>query len=145
MLGLGYPKSGLYREAISSFTRAIEMEPEFAAAYSIRAEAYRHIGSLDQAICDSTTAIRIGGDPLILTEAYRIRYKIYWELGKTDKAYEDLRNAWRIDPTVWQIWRQEGGGFNYPGYMIKMVLIYFIGIAAGLIFKLKLKPPEKDE
>jgi tetratricopeptide (TPR) repeat protein len=145
MLGLGYLKSGLNKEAISSFTRAIELEPGFAAAYSSRAEAYRHIGSIDQAICDSSTAIRIGGDPLILTGAYRIRYKIYWELGQTDKAYADLRNAWRLDPTVWQIWRQEGGGFNCSGYMRKMGLIYFIGIAAGLIFKLKLKPPEKDE
>ena len=145
MLGLGYLKTGLYRDAISSFTRAIELDPEFAAAYSSRAEAYRHIDNLDQAICDSTTAIRIGGDSIMLSEAYRNRYKIYWKIGQTDKAYADLKNAWRIDPRVWQIWRQDSGGFNYPRYMRKMGLIYLIGIAAGLIFKLKLKPPEKDE
>ena len=145
MLGIGYFKTGLFREAISSFTRAIELEPEFAAAYSNRAEVYRHIDNLDQAICDSTTAIRIGGDPIILAEAYRNRYKIYWKLGQADKAYADLRNAWKIDPRVWQIWRQESGGFNCPGYTRKMGLIYLIGIAAGLIFKLKLKPPRKDE
>jgi len=145
MLGLGYLKTGLYRESISSFTRAIELEPKFAAAYSSRAEAYRHIGSLDQAICDSTTAIHIGAEPLILCEAYRNRYKIYWMLGESDKAYADLKNAWNIDPRVWQILKREGGDFNYLGYMKKMGLIYLIGIAAGLIFKVKLKPPEKDE
>ena len=145
LIGIGYLKTGRYAEAISWFTRAIELEPEFAGAYSSRAESYRHIGRLDQAICDATTAIRIGGDPLILTEAYRSRYKIYWKLGQTDKAYADLRNAWKIDPRVWQIWRQDSGGFNYPGYTRKMGLIYLVGIAAGLIFKLKLKPPEKDE
>lgn len=145
MLGIGYLRTGLYREAISSFARAIELEPEFTAAYSGRAEAYQYIGNFDQAICDSTTAIRIGGDPITLSETYRNRYKIYWKLGQTDKAYADLKNAWRMDPRVLQIWRQESGGFNYPGYMRKMGLIYLIGIAAGLIFKLKLKPPKKDE
>jgi len=145
MLGIGYLKTGLYREAVSSFTRAIKLEPEFAGAYSSRAEAYRFIGKFDQSIRDSTTAIRIGGNPLTLSEAYRNRYKIYWKLGQADKAYEDLKNAWRVDPTVWQIWRNDSGGFNNPGYARKMGLIYLIGIAAGLIFKLKLKPPGKDE
>ena len=145
MLGIGYLKTGLYSEAVSSLTRAIELEPEFAGAYSNRAEAYRYMGNVDQAIRDSSAAIRIGGDPLTLSEAYRNRYKIYWKLGEGDKAYEDLRNAWRMDPRVWQIWRKDNGGLNYPGYTRKMGLIYLIGIAAGLIFKLKLKPPEKDE
>jgi tetratricopeptide (TPR) repeat protein len=145
MLGIGYFKIGLYREAVSSFTQAIKSEPEFAIAYSNRAEAYRHMGNFDQAIRDSTTAIRIGGDPLTLSEAYRNRYKTYWELGQGKKAYADLRESWRLDPRVWQIWREDSGGFNYPGYARKMGLIYLIGIAAGLIFKLKLKPPEKDE
>jgi len=145
MLGTGYLKTGLYKEAVSSFTRAIELEPKFSGAYSKRAEAYRHIGNLDQAIRDATIAIRIGGDQLTMSEAYRNRYKIYWKLGQADKAYEDLGNAWRLDPRVWQIWRKAGGGFNNLGYVRKMGLIYLIGIAAGLIFKLKLKPPEKDE
>ena len=145
MLGIGYLKTGLYREAVSSFTRAIELEPELAGAYSKRAEAYRHIGNFDQAIRDATIAIRIGGDQLTMSEAYRNRYKIYWEIGKGEKAYEDLRKSWRLDPTVWQIWRNDSGSFNYPGYMRKMGLICLIGIAAGLIFKLKLKPPGKDE
>ena len=121
------------------------MEPDFACAYSSRAEAYRFIDKYDQSIRDSTTAIRIGRDQLTVSEAYRTRYKIYWKLGQTDKAYADLTNAWRLDPKVWQIWRNDSGGLNYPGYTRKIGLMYLIGIAAGLIFKLKLKPPEKDE
>ena len=145
MLGIGYLKTGFYAKAISCFASAIELDPDSADAYSSRSEAYRLVGKYDQAIRDSTTAIRIGADPLILCEAYRNRYKIYWKLGQTDKAYADLKNAWNIDPRVWQILKREGGDFNYLGYMKKMGLIYLIGIAAGLIFKLKLKPPEKDE
>ena len=145
MLGIGYLKTGLYREAVSSFTRAIELEPEFAGAYSSRAEAYWFVGNYDQAIRDSTTAVNIGGDPLTLSEAYRNRYKAYWKLGQTYKAYTDLGNAWRLDPRVWQIWRKNSGGFNNLRYARKMGLIYLIGIAAALIFKLKLKPPGKDE
>ena len=145
ILGIGYLKTGLYAKAISCFTRAIELEPEFVGAYSSRAEAYRFIGKYDQSIRDSTTAIRMGGDQLTMSEAYRNRYKAYWNLGQADKAYADLGNAWRLDPRVWQIWRKNSGGFNNLGYMRKMGLIYLIGIAAGLIFKLKLKPPEKDE
>jgi tetratricopeptide (TPR) repeat protein len=145
MLGIGYLKTGLYTEAVSSFTRAIKLEPKFAIAYSNRAEAYRHMGNFDQAIRDSTTAICIGSDPLTLSEAYRNRYKTYWKLGQGEKAYADLRESWRLDPRIWQIWRKDSGGFNYPGYARKMGLMYLIGIAAGLIFKLKLKPPEKGE
>jgi len=145
ILGIGYLKTGLYAKAISCFTRAIELEPEFAGAYSSRADAYRFIGKYDQSIRDSTTAIRMGGDQLTMSEAYRNRYKAYWKLGQADKAYSDLGNAWRLDPRVWQIWRKNSGGFNNLGYVRKMGLIYLIGIAAGLVFKLKLKPPGKDE
>ena len=145
MLGIGYLKIGCYAEAITCFTNAIELNPNFAGAYSNRAEAYRFEGKYDQALRDFTTAIHMSADPLILTEAYRNRYKIYWELGQTDKAYSDLKHAWRMDPRVWKIWKLESGDLNYPKYIRKMGLIYLIGIAAGLIFKLKLKPPEKDE
>jgi tetratricopeptide (TPR) repeat protein len=145
MLGIGYLKTGLYAEAISCLTRAIEMEPKFAGAYSSRAEACWSVGKYDQSVRDSTTAIRIGGDQLTMSEAYRNRYKTYWKLGQADKAYADLRNAWRLDPRVWQIWKKSSGGFNNPGYARKLGLVYLIGIAAALIFKLKLKPPGKDE
>ncbi|MDH3359198.1 MAG: tetratricopeptide repeat protein [Desulfobacterales bacterium] len=145
MLGIGYLKTGLYAEAISCFTIAIELEPKFAGAYSNRAEAYRFVGKYDQSIRDSTTAIRIGGDPLTLSESYRNRYKIYWKLGQADKAYEELRNAWRLDPRVWQIWRKDLENFYCLENTRKFGLVYIIGIAAVLIFKLKLKPPGKDD
>ena len=145
MLGIGYLKIGLYREAVSSFTQAIKLDPRFAGAYSNRAEAYRFVGKYDQSILDSTTAISIGGDQLTMSEAYRNRYKTYWKIGEGEKAYSDLRESWRLDPRVWKIWRNNGRMFNYPEYMKKLGLVYFIGIAAALIFKPKFKPPEKDE
>ena len=145
MLGIGYLKIGFYEEAVSRFTQAIDLEPGFAGAYSSRAEAYRFLGEYDRSIRDSTMAIRIGGDQLTLSDAYRNRYKTYWKLGLSDRAYADLRSSWRLDPRVWKIWRDSGSTFNYPEYSRKMGLIYLIGIAAGLIFKFKIKPPGKDE
>ncbi len=145
MLGIGYLKTGLYQQAVSNFTRAIKLEPEFTGAYSSRAEAYRIIGMYNQSIHDATTAIRIGGDEPTLSEAYRIRYKAYWKIGKGEKAYADLRESWRLNPRVWKIWRNDGSMVNYPEYTKKFGLFYLIGVAAALIFKPKFKPPEKDE
>ena len=129
--------------AIYNLTRAIELEPGLAGAYSNRAKAYFFSGRYEQAIEDATSAIRIGGDSITLAEAYKIRYKTYWKLGKEHEAYRDLGNAWRSDPRVWEVWKTERGGFNYLEYSRKMGLMLLIGVAAALIFGSKLKPPEK--
>ena len=143
MLGVGYLKTGNCPAAIYNLTRALELEPGLAGAYSNRAEAYFLSGRYEQAIEDATSAIRIGGDAIILTEAYRIRYKTYWKLGNENEAYRNLGNAWRSDPRVWNVWKTKNGGLHYLEYSRRMGLMLLIAVAAALIFGAKLKPPEK--
>jgi tetratricopeptide (TPR) repeat protein len=73
MLGVSYLKTCNYPAATYNLTRALELEPGLAGAYSNRAEAYLLGGKYEQAIEDATSAIRIGGDSITLAEAYRIR------------------------------------------------------------------------
>jgi len=146
MLGVGYHKTGRFEEAISSFTRTIELEPEDARAYAHRAEAYLLKGKYDEAIFDSTRAIKIWGDPKTMSDAYRTKAKVYWEIGKSSEFYANNRKAMNLDPKSWKI----GSGASWGGHapmkrMRTMGLLYLIGIAFVWIFALKLKPPEKDE
>jgi tetratricopeptide (TPR) repeat protein len=100
MLGLGYLKSGFYQPAISSFTRAIEMEPKCTPAYSYRAEAHRLSENYEEAISDSTKAIQLGGDQKAQAEAHLTRAKVYWEKGYKNLAAEDITAFWQNDPSV---------------------------------------------
>jgi tetratricopeptide (TPR) repeat protein len=141
MLGLGYLKSGLFKAAISSLTRAIEMDSNLASAYTNRAEAYLLSGKYEEAILDSTKAIKIWGDPITMSDAYRTRAKVYWEIDRNTEAYADNRRSLRLDPRVPKFWTT----FPPMKEVRGMGLLYLIGIAFILIFRIRLKPPEKDD
>jgi tetratricopeptide (TPR) repeat protein len=146
MLGLGYLKTGLFKAAISSLTRAIEMDSNLASAYTNRAEAYLLSGKYEKAILDSTKAIKIWGDPRTMSDAYRTRAKVYWKTGRNADAYAENRKALNLDPRTWKI----GSGTSWGGYvalkdMSIMGLVYLIAIAFILIFRIRLKPPGKDD
>jgi len=55
--GLAHEKKGQYDEAISDFTKAIEIKPNYARAYRMRGEAYFNKGQYDKAIPDLKKAI----------------------------------------------------------------------------------------
>jgi tetratricopeptide (TPR) repeat protein len=57
--GITYLKKGQYNQAISDFTKALEIIPRFAAAYNNRGLAYSDKGQYDQAISDFTKALEI--------------------------------------------------------------------------------------
>ena len=144
MLGMGYLKSKDYPSAIYNFTRAIEIDSKQAAAYSNRADAHFLSGNYDQTILDSTRAIEIGGDPRKMANAYRTRAKALWETGRNELSTADIRSSWQVDPRYAYYYRALYGYAN-PKSMGKAGLIGIIGIAFVLLFKLKLKPPEKDD
>ena len=144
MLGIGYLNSGFYERAIDRFTRAIEMESELASAYANRAEAYRLSGKYEETILDSTKAIELGGDPRNIADAYRTRAKAFRKTGRNELSAEDIRSSWQIDPRYAYYFRALYG-YASPEGMRKAGLIGIIGIAFLLIFRMKLKPPEKDD
>lgn len=141
MLGMGYLKSGLYQQAIYNFTRAIEIDPNLATTYSNRAEAYRLNGNNQKAILDSNRAIETWGDPIAIADAYKTRSKVYWEIGRNKEAYADHRKSVNLDPRIPRSW----GRYPPVESMRGMGLIVLIGIALVLIFRLKLRPPDKEK
>ena len=144
MLGMGYLKSKDYPSAIYNFTRAIEIDPKQATAYSNRAEAHFLSGNYDLTILDSTRAIELGGDPRKIANAYRTRAKALWETGRNELSAADIRSSWQVDPRYAYYYRALYGYAN-PKSMGKAGLIGIIAIAFLLLFKFKLKPPEKDD
>ena len=143
MLGMGYLKSGDYPSAIYNFTRAIEIDSKQANAYSNRAEAHFLSGNYDQTILDSTKAIGLDGDPRDIADAYRTRAKAFRKTDRNELSAADIRSSWQIDPRYAYYYRALYGYAN-PQSMRKAGLIGVIGIAFLLLFKFKLKPPEKD-
>jgi len=144
MLGMGYLKSGDYPSAIYNFTRAIEIDSKQANAYSNRAEAHFLSGNYDQTILDSTKAIGLDGNPRDIADAYRTRAKAFRKTGRNELSAADIRSSWQIDPRYAYYYRALYGYAN-PQSMRKAGLIGVIGIAFLLLFKFKLKPPEKDD
>jgi tetratricopeptide (TPR) repeat protein len=141
MLGLGYLKAGLFKAAISSLTRAIEMNANLACAYANRAEAYRLSGKFEEAVRDSTRAIKYRPDLRTISDALRTRAKVYWKIGRNTEAYADNKKALSLDPSIPKLW----GSYPPLESMKKMGFIYLIGIVFALIFGLKFRPPKKDE
>ena len=68
--GIAYHQQDNLPQAISYYTKAIEINPDYAAAYSNRGLAYHQQGNLPQAISDYTKAIEINPN---YAEAYSNR------------------------------------------------------------------------
>ena len=141
MLGVGYLKTGCFMEAVSSFTRAIEMDAFLVSAYAYRAEAYRLDGKYEEAIRDATRAIKMWGDPMMMSDVLRTRAKVYWKIDRKTEAYADNKRALHLDPRVNLFWKT----FPPVEKLRGMGLLYLIGIAFVLVFRLKLKSPPKKE
>jgi tetratricopeptide (TPR) repeat protein len=144
MLGMGCLKKGDYRSAIYNFTRAIEIDSKNASAYADRAEAHFLSGNYDLTVLDSTRAIEIGGNPRDIADAYRTRAKAFRKTDRNDLSAADIRSSWQIDPR-YAYYYKALYGYASPEGMRKTGLIAVIGIAFLLLFKFKLKPPDKDE
>jgi tetratricopeptide (TPR) repeat protein len=144
MLGMGYLKKGDYPSAIKNFTRAIGIDSKMASAYANRAEAYFLSGNYDLTVLDSTSAIEIGGNPRDIADAYRTRAKAYRKTDRNELSAADIRSSWKVDPR-YSYYYKALYGYASPEGMRKAGLIGVIGIVFLLLFKFKLKPPEKDD
>ena len=142
MVGMGYLKISQYEPALHYFTRAVEIEPQQVAAYANRAETYRLMGREEEAMRDATRAIELRGDPRSRADAYKTRFKIYWEQGHDRLARADYRRSVELDPRI-TLWRYPNKKYPSPEEVGRVGLFGIIGIAFLLIFGTKLKPPKK--
>jgi tetratricopeptide (TPR) repeat protein len=93
--GNAYYDLGQYPKAISDFTRAIELNPEYARAYCNRGVVYRKLGKLDQAISEYTKAIELNPK---YAAAYNNRGNAYYDLVQYPKAICDYTRAIELNP-----------------------------------------------
>jgi tetratricopeptide (TPR) repeat protein len=93
--GGAYANNGDLDRASADFTKAIELDPKYAAAYLIRGNLYGKKGDLDRAIADYTEAIRLNPKYAL---AYNNRGLDYLNKGDLDRAIADLDKAIELDP-----------------------------------------------
>ena len=103
--GLVYRDEGNYDLAIESFTKALELNPDFAKAYTNRAVTYQCKGLFDRAIADHTQAIELKPD---LAEVYVNRGAAYGERGDYDRAIADHTKAIELNPNLPEAYNNRG-------------------------------------
>jgi tetratricopeptide (TPR) repeat protein len=88
-MGKWYYINGNFNEAVNMYTRAIQIKPDYAAAFNNRSIVYSSV-DLIKAIADSTDAIRLRP----FDAAYYLnRGKKYSALGEHEKAVADFSDV----------------------------------------------------
>ena len=77
-------------QAISDHNKAIELNPIYAGAYSLRGVAYGKKGEYDQAISDFNKAIELNPKEAI---AYNNRGAVYFHIKEYNNAWSDVNKA----------------------------------------------------
>ena len=88
--GNAYKDQGSIPQAISDYSRAIEINPNLEVAYYNRGKAYKYKGSIQQAISDYSRAIEINPN---FEKAYNNRGVAYYLTKEYDKAWKDVHKA----------------------------------------------------
>ena len=93
---------GNYNEAISYYTKSIEIKPKYQFAYAKRAESKYNLGDYKGALSDYNKAIELDPNDGI---SYGWRGEAHYELKQYKEAIKDLKKAIKLDP--------ENALFNY--------------------------------
>ncbi len=87
-LGIAQARQLKYEEAVSSYDKALELDPISCEAYINRGDTFINLGEYEKALDDYNHAIALG-DPI----AYSGRGTAYYWLGEYDEAIADLELA----------------------------------------------------
>ncbi|GHU59519.1 hypothetical protein FACS1894133_6470 [Clostridia bacterium] len=119
--GVLYGQVGEYDEAIANYTKAIELNPDYAMAYNSRGFAYRNLGEYDKAIADYTKAIELKPD---YARAYFNRGYAFDDKGEYDKAIADYTKAIEFKPDYAVAYYNRGCVFDDEGEYDKAIADY---------------------
>jgi lipoprotein NlpI len=108
--GVAYSKQGNWPQAISDFTKAIEINPNFPEAYYNRGTAYFHKGSYDQAILDLTKAIELNPN---FAYAYNGRGVAYGFKGSYNQAISDYTKAVGLNPSFAYAYKNRASAYYH--------------------------------
>ena len=84
-----------YRQAVENFTRAIESDPDFAEAYSIRAMCFQDLGEDQKELQDREAVVRLRPHDYY---AYTSRALLYEILSNYEEALRDFTQAIELAP-----------------------------------------------
>jgi tetratricopeptide (TPR) repeat protein len=93
--GYKLAESGNNTDAEKAFSKAIELNPQFAMAYYNRGKAYYNNGNTQQAIKDYDKSIELNPQD---TDAYNNRGIAYHNIGNTQQEVEDFNKAIELNP-----------------------------------------------
>ncbi|MCQ4575523.1 MAG: tetratricopeptide repeat protein [Candidatus Brocadiales bacterium] len=110
--GNSFYNEGKYGLAISEYTEAIRLMPDYASAYNNRGNAYVKLGRYERAIADCNRALEINPE---LAEAYFNRGFTYNNLGQHKRAIADLDRALEINPDYAAAYINRGFAYNNLG------------------------------
>jgi tetratricopeptide (TPR) repeat protein len=94
--GYYYLRKNRNEKAVSEFSKAININPEYAAAYHYRGLAYQSMGQYDQAIADFSKVIELNPKD---AGAHNSRANAWVNKGQYDLALSDFNKAVEMDPT----------------------------------------------
>ena len=79
--------------AISDFTKALQLDPNFIEPYLKRGLLFGKLGRFEDSVADNTAAIAIDPENIL---AYNNRSAAYKALGKLDEARADIEMLKRL-------------------------------------------------
>jgi tetratricopeptide (TPR) repeat protein len=103
---------GRYDDAISYFSKAIEIDPRLVEAYKNRGNIYSRMGKYDQAILDYNKALEI--DPADAW-VYHYRGNAYHKKGNYDQAISNYNKAFEMNPNDILAYNSRGNSYLSMG------------------------------
>jgi len=97
---------------IEYYSKAIELNPQYAAAYNNRGDAYQALGKENEAFQDFSTAIRFNPE---FAPAYINRGNIYENRRKHEEAIQDFSTAIELEPKYTLAYNNRGTSYKNLG------------------------------
>lgn len=125
--GNAWSNKGKYNRAIADYTKAIEIDPEYADAYHKRALAWKKKGNYKKAVADYKKAANEYRKDSIATitrvieidpknaEAYFYRGNVWYDKGDYNNAIADYTQAIEIDPQYAKAYNKRGLAWENKG------------------------------
>ncbi len=103
--GVYYHEEGNYEQAIGEYTKAIEINPNYAEAYNNRGLSFYNQTKYEQAITDYTKAIELNPK---YADAYNNRGIVYYDQGQHNQAIKDYSKAIEVNKSYAKAYHNRG-------------------------------------
>lgn len=85
--------------AIQDFTKAIELDVNYAQAYYNRGCAYAALGQCDSALSDLASGLSLSADEKLRADIFEKRARVYTQLNRPDEAVADGQQSVQLVPS----------------------------------------------